>query len=417
LASVRFRRGRYFGRFRDEYGRRVELRLSAKASRLAQEEADDLESRARSIRRGLQVPFPPITVQAVWERYAAVARGLASWATVEGRFRNHLLPVFGARFLHELKPEDVERLLTMKELDEGMAPATCERLRMHLAALYTFAKETARCFGGDNPARQAKKPDIPQRPTRFLEAEYVVAVVEKVPHGWRNFFALAVYTGLRTGELRGLRLDSVDCKRRLLFIWRSGKRNLAKNKRLRVVPVPREAMPYLEAQLAQARSEWLFPSRKGGQLSRHVKLPGLLRTALKALGLVQGWQHSCVTRGGNTSCGFTERRADNVRTPCPGCGRRLWAKAIPLPLTFHSLRATNATHVYDVTGDIRHVQQTLGHAALETTERYVGPLPKRLLAQADRLTFQPQPQPRPTHSDGESQASEYFEDTPPVKRR
>jgi integrase len=393
MASVRERQGRYYARYRDESGRRVERRLSAQGARAAREEASELERHARRIRRGLDVTCAPVTIRQAWERYRELAAGKASWASIEGRFRLHLLPALGDWYLHTVRPADVERLLAAKAR-AGLSPQTCEHLRVHLAALYSFCIRRERCFRGDNPALLAERPVIPERPTRFLEAEYVVRVVEAVPPRWRNFFALAVYTGLRAGELRGLRLDSVDTRRRVLLVWRSNRRDTTKGGRLRVVPVPAEAMPYLAAQLAEARAEWLFPARRGGQMRPDVKLARLLRTALKRVGLVQGYQHRCVGRGVREGCGFEERRATCVRAPCPHCGRLLWVTAVPLRLTFHSLRTTHGTHAYEATGDIRHVQRVLGHADVRTTERvYAGLRTARLLSQADRLSFAPHPLP------------------------
>lgn len=331
----------------------------------------------------------PVTVAATWERYRVLAKGKASWDTIRGRFENHLLPAFGASYLHTISPADVERFLAVKA-GEGLAPQTCQHLRVHLAALFTFARRREKSFRGENPALLAERPVVPEKPPRFLEAAYVVAVINAVPLRWRSFFALAVYTGLRAGELRGLRLDAVDSRRRVLFVWRSNKRDVTKGGKLRVVPVPSEAMPFLEEQLREARSEWLFPALDGGQLAANCGLPELLRSALVRVGLIQGYQHRCVTRGAREGCDVDERRATRERTPCPRCGRLLWVTAVPLALTFRNLRTTYGTHAYEATGDIRYVQRVLGHADVRTTERiYAGLRTGHLVAQADRLMFSP----------------------------
>jgi integrase len=411
LASIREREGRFYGRYRDEHGRKVERRLSAMGVRAARLEAHELEAHARRIRRGLEVTSIPVTVRETWEKYRILAKHKASWDTIRGRFENHLLPHFGAWHLHSISPADVERFLAVKS-DEGLSPQTCAHLRVHLAALYTFARRREKSFRGENPALLAERPDIPEKPPRFLEAAYVVAVINAVPARWRSFFALAVYTGLRAGELRGLRLDSVDTKRRILSVWRSNKRDTTKGKKLRIVPIPSEAMPYLAEQLREARSEWLFPSVSGAQLPTSSGLPELLRSALVRVGLLQGYQHRCLTRGQRKGCGVSERRATNERTPCPQCGRLLWVTPVPLALTFRSLRTTYGTHAYEATGDIRYVQRVLGHGDVRTTERiYAGLRAEHMVSQADRLKFSPS---APTDADKEVTAVRVSEDAPTV---
>jgi integrase len=62
---------------------------------------------------------------------------------------------------------------------------------------------------------------VPKRQPSFVEADEVPRVLAELPATWRPFFATAVDTGLRKGELIGLRKKDVDLKRRLLTVERS----------------------------------------------------------------------------------------------------------------------------------------------------------------------------------------------------
>lgn len=92
---------------------------------------------------------------------------------------------------------------------------------------------------------------------------------------------------------------------------------------------------------------------KGGRV-RLVPLHPRLRARLQAL---QGWAFpSPVREGQHVSPDYIASRVEAV---------------VPSPWTAHSLRHYFATSAYRGTGDLRSVQQLLGHASVETTQRYV----------------------------------------------
>jgi integrase len=92
---------------------------------------------------------------------------------------------------------------------------------------------------------------------------------------------------------------------------------------------------------------------KGGRV-RLVPLHPRLRTRLQAL---QGWAFPSPVRAGqHVSPDYIASRVEAV---------------VPSPWTAHSLRHYFATSAYRGTGDLRSVQQLLGHASVETTQRYV----------------------------------------------
>jgi integrase len=59
---------------------------------------------------------------------------------------------------------------------------------------------------------------VPKRKPTFLEAHEVAPVLTQIAERWQPFFATAIYTGLRKGELIGLRKRDVDVRRGLLTV-------------------------------------------------------------------------------------------------------------------------------------------------------------------------------------------------------
>ena len=387
MGYVRKRAGRFYGTWIDESGRKVERAIRARTLTEARRLVDEVEAQASRVRLGLSDADSGLTIQGAWEKYAPIAQAKRSWRTLEGRFRNHILPALGGRRMQSIRPADIEAFLA-ERAGTGLSPQTVEHLRVHLAALFTFARTKLRALEGDNPARLADAPEIPAAAPRFLERSQVQAILEEVEPRWTALFAVAVYTGARKGEILGLRRSDVDLERRSITIARSYEGATKANK-VRWVPISRELLPYLQRQLRKLeqeeyRGDYLFPGDDGRGLSPDFDAGGLLASALRRAGLLRGYELVCRRR----TCRHREESRTGEGGPCPKCGFRLYVRELPLRIAFKDLRSTHATHAYEATGDIRYVQRVLGHSDPRVTERvYAGMRTEQLLAQADRVSF------------------------------
>lgn len=129
--------------------------------------------------------------------------------------------------------------------------------------------------------------------------------------------------GLRVGELVGLDVGDVDLEELWAGVW--GKGN--KQRRVPVTEAAAQAIrAYLPLRQAVATGRALFVGERGGRMS--------------------------------------ERRVEQIVAE--------WARAngALTPVTPHCLRHSYATHVLRRTGDIRAVQELLGHSRISTTQIY-----------------------------------------------
>jgi len=79
-----------------------------------------------------------------------------------------------------------------------------------------------------NPIDAVERRPEPKRAYITLRADEVPLLLAAVPDGWRPVFAAAVYTGLRKGELSGLRKIDVDLDHRTITVRRSHGRETTK---------------------------------------------------------------------------------------------------------------------------------------------------------------------------------------------
>lgn len=150
------------------------------------------------------------------------------------------------------------------------------------------------------------------------------------------FYATALFTGLRAGELVGLMKTKVDLNNRLITVDRSYD-GPTKSDRIRYVPILDELLPILSSWLTSNSSRWMFPNSVG-----HMRQPSdrifqeTFRWVLQDMGYEKSYR-----RGG-------ER----------------------FNLVFHDLRHTFASHWVMGGGNLFKLQKILGHQSIQMTERY-----------------------------------------------
>jgi len=181
-----------------------------------------------------------------------------------------------------------------------------------------------------NPAQDIRAPKTPRRLPHSLDVDRVQKLLDGDPGDWLSQRDLAMMelmysSALRLAELVGLDLQHIDLH--------SGEaRVLGKGSKTRIVPIGNKAAAVLSAWLS-VRAEHcadgesaLFINRTGTRISPRSVQQRLRRWALK---------HGLHSR-----------------------------------LHPHALRHSCATHVLESSGDLRAVQELLGHANLATTQVY-----------------------------------------------
>ena len=156
----------------------------------------------------------------------------STWRTAEGYVRTFLIPTLGRIQLSKLTATDVEAALasfirvgrpvtsSTGPKPRPVAPVTVNHVRAVLRRALTDARKAG--LVGINAAADAKPPRVPSRSITYLtpaELQQLLTATADDPLG--PMWALAASTGLRRGELVGLRWTDVDLSVGTLRVVRS----------------------------------------------------------------------------------------------------------------------------------------------------------------------------------------------------
>lgn len=277
--------------------------------------------------------------------------------------RRHLVPALGSLKLSKLRAAHLQGLYRAK-LEEGLTPG---RVRLiHAVASRALNQAVKWQLLPSNPAKATDPPRPKDKEIHPLSREVVGRVLEEVSRDRLGaLFVLAVFTGLRAGELLGLKWEDLNLEEGEARIERQA---VKPKSGLRFGPLKRDAgrrTIELPAVVVQA----LRHHRKQ-QLAEKLKAPS---SAWRDLGLV-------FCRDDGSMLDPQEQTRRFLRPLLERCG--IDAK----DATFHGLRHTFATLMFLNDEHPKVVQQALGHARIsETLDRYSHYIPAKQKQAAARL--------------------------------
>jgi integrase/recombinase XerC len=243
----------------------------------------------------------------------------------------NLVRLIGDTPLAELGVTDIRGAI-VKLRSQNLAPASVARQLSSWRGFYVFACRRLGyahnpCTGLRPPKAAKSLPQVlsPDACAQLLDGGSAATPDNALRARDRAMFELFYSSGLRLSELSGLDLDDLNLQ--------SGEAQVTgKGRKTRIVPVGQQALDaiavWLSQRLALARdnSAALFVSQRGTRLSTRSVQLRLNRWAVEA-----------------------------------GLGQHVHP---------HMLRHAFATHVLQSSGDLRAVQEMLGHASISTTQVY-----------------------------------------------
>ena len=220
----------------------------------------------------------------------------------------------------------------------SLSPSSIRNALMPLRAIYRRAK-----IHGDvavNPTLELSLPTSRTRRERIAPPQEAAALIAAVPPPDRAIWAIALYAGLRRGEIQALDWSLVDLDNNLIRIERSWDRVAG------------------------------FIAPKSRSARRRVPIANTLRTHLLDHRLKQG----------SSGCGLVYPNNHDDRPFSPSTimyrARTAWAKAELEPITLHECRHTYAAYMIAAGVNAKALSTYMGHASITMTlDRYGHLLP------------------------------------------
>ncbi len=277
------------------------------------------------------------TELAGWYLDLSPVKKLASYERVRGALANFNRE-FGERIVSSLKPLDLEDYQERRE-EAGRAPATID---MEISLVKTMV---VKAFDNDlvdgrmvktfrTVKRKLKKAANARKRTLTID-EYLKLVGVAPPH-LEAFLAVAFNTGMRTGELRGLRWSHIDREKWVIRL----PADLTKEAKAKVVPINRNVRKVLAGLPRAIHHDFVLTYQ-----NEPIVTPGGLKNSFK------------------TACG---------RAGIP------YGQHDPNGVTFHDIRRTVKTNMVNAGVDQVHRDIILGHSLTGMDVHYISPSEKDL---------------------------------------
>ena len=231
----------------------------AKASRIR---ADRIEGKSPSNKErreenARQKEIKEWTIKRLWEEYKSTHPLTKGIKSDHGRFKLYIEPTLGDKRFEEVAPLDLDHLRI--NLLKTKSPQTVKHVIGIIKRISNFAVNKRLCSGLDF---KPTSPKVNNLKTEFLSEEQVKTlfdVIDKDPHPYAgSMMKMALYTGMRRGELFKLRWTDIDFERGFIKI-RDPKGGMDQT-----VPLNDAARAVLKS-LPRTGSDFVFPGKGGGQ--------------------------------------------------------------------------------------------------------------------------------------------------------
>jgi excisionase family DNA binding protein len=314
---------RWYLDYRNSAGKRIQRVISHATSReeallaLQEEVRREFDSEYRAQREHKKIVFRSLAATYL-EDYAKANK--KSWRDDKYRIDANLNPYFGEYELEDITPLLIEKYRT-ERLKTGVSRSTVNREITIAKKMFNLAIDWN--LTDCNPAAKVRLfSEKDTQKERILKREEEERLLAACPGHLRPIVVVALHTGMRRGEILGLKWKQIDLDR------------------------------------GQIRVE----NTKSGK-KRLIPINDVLRREFEALRASEG-PSGLVFANPRTRCAFTEVK-NSFKTACQTAGIN--------GLRFHDLRHSFATRLIEAGVDIITVKELLGHFSVRVTERYTHP--------------------------------------------
>ena len=347
MACITKRNDRYVLDFYDNQGKRKRQTLKEGTTKKdAKKILRDIEDK---IDKGVYIPLKKMPrfskVADMWLKTKKPNIRHSTYKQYKGHLKNHLKPYFENYKISRVNYDKVGKFISHC-LDNGMTIPTLKKVLINLGAIMTYA--VRKRYIDYNPVRDAEKPKgqsehNEDKELNILTPAEILTLLDATPDmKQKTLYMAAVTTGLRQGELLGLKWTDIDLFNSQIHVkrtynhFRFYKPKTKRSKRKVDVP-PQMMKQFREWKLACPANDLVFPNEIGGPMSSLNMYNRKFLPAIKKAGL---------------------------------------------KIRFHDLRHTWISLLIDQGENIKYIQNQAGHASIKTTIDTYGHLMKDINKEA-----------------------------------
>lgn len=335
--------GRYTVGYHPETGKQIMRSVYAKTKREVREK---LNKTLTDIQEGTYIEPTSITVGEwldTWLKEYKINLRPETKASYEMHIRIHLKPDLGKTRLNKLTTHQIQHLYNKLINERGLSPKTVKNVHGALHAALEQAKING--YLRINPSEGTTLPKIEKEELQVMDSQDVGAFLRAIKGDEYELpLFVALFTGLRQGELLGLTWDCVDFEKGTLLI--NKQHNRAKGeKEFHFSPLKNSRPRSLTA--ASAVMDALRDQQR--------------RQAQWAAELGSAWDNS-------KNLVFTTQTGRYINNKTLWMNFKRIVTELGMPdLRFHDLRHTFSINSLQAGDDIKTVQENLGHATASFT--------------------------------------------------
>ncbi len=210
----------------------------------------------------------------------------SSHQTYRGYIDHHIAPNVGKIPIEKLSTMDLQKLcrklmdkgrverIEAEKQPKGLSAKTIRNIMQIISSAMDFA--VAQKIITENPCKAVELPKVEKQEMQTIPVEQLQAfLTEAKASGVYEMYYIELSTGLRRGELLGLKWTDIDWNHAVITVRRQVARvngeiteaPLKTKNSYRRVSISPQALEVLKTQKAKTNSEYVFPSPTGGPIS------------------------------------------------------------------------------------------------------------------------------------------------------
>lgn len=335
--------GRYTVGYDPETGKQLTHSVYAKTKR---EVRDKLNKTLTDIQEGTYIEPTSITVGEwldTWLQEYKINLRQETRASYEMHIRIHLKPVLGKLRLSKLTTHQIQHLYNSLVTERGLSPKTVKNVHGALHGALEQAKING--YLRINPSEGTTLPKVEKEELRIMDANDVSVFLRAIEGDEYELpLFVALFTGLRQGELLGLTWDCVDFEKGTILINKQHHR-------------------------AKGEKEYHFSPLKNSR-PRSLTVASAVMDALREQQRrQQAWAEAAGCAWDNyENLVFTTQLGRYINNKTLWMNFKRIVSSLGMPeLRFHDLRHTFSINSLQAGDDIKTVQENLGHATAAFT--------------------------------------------------